>query len=283
MTSLVGTIEEVADQFAASDIVYGHGTTNPWDEAVALVLGVTGLPDDQAAADFEIDAESAAEVARLARRRIEDRVPIGYLVGSVNFYGQRFEVQPGIVIPRSPIAQLIEGRLRPWLTRDPRSVLDMCTGSGCLGILCALAFPDAAVTLVDADPAAIALARRNVAAHGLESRVEAVASDLFADLEPARFDLIVSNPPYVDEAEMAALPPEYRHEPAKGLAGGADGLDLVDRLLESLPERLAPGGVFVCEVGASSPALLARYPEIPFLWPDLPDGGEGVFILEGIV
>ena len=123
----------------------------------------------------------------------------------------------------------------------------------------------------------------NVAAHGLESRVEVVASDLFADLEPARFDLIVSNPPYVDEAEMAALPPEYRHEPAKGLAGGADGLDLVDRLLESLPERLAPGGVFVCEVGASLPALLARYPEIPFLWPDLPDGGEGVFILEGIV
>jgi ribosomal protein L3 glutamine methyltransferase len=283
MTSLVGTIEEVADQFAASDIVYGHGTTNPWDEAVALVLGVTGLPDDQAAAHFEIDAQAAAEVSRLARRRIEDRVPIGYLVGSVNFYGRRFEVQPGIVIPRSPIAQLVEGRLRPWLTRDPRSVLDMCTGSGCLGILCALAFPDAAVTLVDVDPAAIALARRNVAAHGLESRVEVVASDLFADLELARFDLIVSNPPYVDEAEMAALPPEYRHEPARGLAGGPDGLDLVARLLESLPERLAPGGVFVCEVGASSPALLARYPELPFLWPDLPDGGEGVFILEGIV
>ena len=280
MTSLIGTIEAVAQQFAASDIVYGHGTTNPWDEAVALVLGVTGLPDNEAAADIEIGGEAEEQVALLARRRIEDRVPVGYLVGFVTFYGQRFEVAPGIVIPRSPIAQLIERGFRPWLTSDPRSVVDVCTGSGCLGILCALAFPDAAVTLVDVDPAAIALARRNVAFHGLESRVDVVASDLFADLEPARFDLIVSNPPYVDEAEMSALAPEYRHEPVRGLAGGPDGLDLVARLLESLPERLARDGVFVCEVGASAPALLARYPETPFVWPDLPDGGEGVFILE---
>lgn len=283
MTSLVSTIEAVAEQFAASNIVYGHGTANPWDEAVALVLGVTGLPDSQEVADVEIGREAAERVALLARRRIEDRVPVGYLVGSVTFCGQRFEVEPGIVIPRSPIAQLIEAGFRPWLTDDPRRVVDVCTGTGCLGILCALAFPEAVVTLVDVDPAALALARRNVAHHGLEARVDVAASDLFADLDPERFDLIVSNPPYVNEADMAALPAEYRHEPVLGLAGGPDGLDLVTRLLQALPERLAPGGVFVCEVGASAPALLARYPEIPFIWPDLPDGGEGVFILEGSV
>ncbi len=281
MTTLIGTIEAVAKQLAASDVVFGHGTTNPWDEAVALVLGVTGLPDDQAAADVEIDPEAAERVALLARRRIDERVPVAYLMGSVTFYGRRFEVEPGIVIPRSPIAQLIERGFRPWLRNDPDSVVDVCTGTGCLGILCALAFPEATVTLVDVDPAAIALARRNVGLHGLESRVKVVTSDLFVDLEPARFDLILSNPPYVDGAEMAALPPEYRHEPERGLAGGADGLDLVVRLLESVPERLAPGGLFVCEVGASAPALLARYPDTPFVWPDLPDGGEGVFMLEG--
>lgn len=283
MTSLVSTIEAVAERFAASDIVYGHGTTNPWDEAVALVLGVTGLPDSQVVADVEIGREAAERVALLARRRVEERVPVGYLVGSVNFYGRRFEVEPGIVIPRSPIAQLIDCGLRPWLKSDPRSVVDVCTGSGCLGILCAFAFPEAVVTLVDVDPAAVALARRNAMLHGLESRVEVVASDLFVNVAPARFDLIVSNPPYVCEADMAALPPEYGHEPVRGLAGGHDGLDLVARLLQALPERLAPGGVFVCEVGASAPALLARYPEIPFTWPDLPDGGEGVFMLEGVV
>ncbi len=280
MTRTAGeVIEELAARFDAAGLAFGHGTDNAWDEAVALVLGVSGLPDDRAVLQQALTPEQLAELSSLAQRRIDDRVPVAYLLGRWRFAGLEFLVEPGVVIPRSPIGPMLRRRLRPWLKRDPATVLDLCCGSGCIGIAAAVAFPEARVDLADVDPQAVELARRNVALHGLEERVRVHQSDLFESLPPARWDLILSNPPYVDAVDMASLPPEYRHEPELGLAGGPDGLDLVARILEALPDRLAPGGTFVCEVGASAPALVRRFPRTEFIWPELEDGGEGVFIL----
>src|SRR5690606_22778660 len=206
--------------------------------------------------------------------------PLAFLIGRCRFAGHEFLIEPGIVVPRSPMGALIESRFSPWLRREPERILDLCCGSGCIGIAAALAFPDARVDLADIDEQAVALTRRNMALHGIEARARVLRSDLFDALPPGRWDLILSNPPYGPRRDMATLPAEYHHEPAQGLAGGDDGLELVARMIEALPERLAEGGTFVCEVGASAPALLARYPHLPFVWPDLPDGGEGVFLLE---
>jgi ribosomal protein L3 glutamine methyltransferase len=282
--TLEQTITAVAERFAASDLFYGHGTDSSWDEAVALVLAITGLPDDQGVAELELGGASVDRIEQLAQRRISERIPLAYLLGKTIYDGVEFLIEPGIMIPRSPIAQLIRSAFRPWwlsgLANEPVSIVDVCAGCGCLGILSALRFPNAEVTLVELDPAAVDLARRNVELHKLEDRVTVVRSDLLQDLPARKWDLILSNPPYVDAADLGSLPAEYRHEPVLGFDGGGDGLDIVARLLQLLPEHLDPRGMFVCEVGASSPALLRRYPRLPFIWPDLPDGGEGVFLLE---
>jgi ribosomal protein L3 glutamine methyltransferase len=278
-TTVAALIEQVAARFGDAGLVFGHGTDSAWDEAVALVLGVTGLPDDRAVLDRPVSQSHADQVAQLAQRRIDERTPLPYLLGRCRFAGAEFLIEPGVVIPRSPIGALIESRLSPWLAREPQTILDLCCGSGCIGIVAALAFPNARVDLADIDPRALDLARRNVTLHGLEDRVRLHASDLFDDLPAGRWDLILSNPPYVDSADMAGLPREYRHEPVRGLAGGPDGLDLVVRMLDALPERLESGGLFVCEVGGSAAALCRRFPRLAFIWPDLPNGGEGVFVL----
>jgi len=283
VATVLALIEAVADRFAEAGLVFGHGTDNPWDEAVALVLGVTELADDRTVLDIEVDPAAVADIQRLADRRIDERIPLAYLLGRCQFVGRTFLIEPGVVIPRSPIGALLADELVPWIRRPPRRVLDLCCGSGCIGIIAALVFPDADVTLVELDAAAATLAERNLRLHGLEDRVRVVRSNLFDALPvmaaDQRFDLILSNPPYVDAVDMASLPPEYRHEPALGLAGGEAGIELVDRMLAVLGDWLAPGGLFVCEVGASAPALLRAHPRLPFLWPELPEGGEGVFLL----
>jgi len=280
VTTVAELIDGIAERFAAAGLVYGHGTDNPWDEAVALVLGVTGLADDRANLARELGSDSRSRIEALAERRIAERIPLAYLLGHCRFMGLEFLIEPGIVVPRSPIGALLADGLEPWLREAPGRIVDLCCGTGCIGILAAHVFPDAEVTLVDIDPRALGLARQNVQRHGLDGRVQVVASDLFGGLAAdARFDLVLSNPPYVDAIDMAALPPEYRHEPALGLAGGAEGIDLIERMLAALPGRLAAGGLFVCEVGASAPALLRAHPELPFIWPELPTGGEGVFLL----
>lgn len=281
MLTVAQLINELADRFAGGGLWFGHGTDNPWDEAVALVLGVTGLPDDHGQGQVELQAPTVRRLRALADERVERRVPVPYLLGKMRFRGREFLIEPGVVVPRSPIAELIEQQFRPWLLDVPRAIVDLGCGTGCLGILCAQAFPDAEITLVDLDPQAVALARRNVAAHGLEDRVAVLGSDLFDEVPPRRWDVIVANPPYVDDADMAALPLEYRHEPAVGLSGGADGLAVLRRLLRSIPERLGRGGLLVGEAGASSPRLLQQFARVPFIWPDLVDGGEGVFLLPG--
>ena len=281
MPTLGDTLTEVASRFAQAELAYGHGTDNAWDEAVALVLGVTGLPDDERHLGEALDAAQCNLIAELADRRVRNREPVAYLLGKTRYAGHEFLCEPGVVIPRSPVSQLIATRFRPWLRAEPSTVVDVCCGTGCLGILCALAFPAANVTLLDVDAQAVALARRNVEAHGLTGRVQVLGSDLLAGFAGRSVDLIVSNPPYVDAVDMAALPAEYRHEPRLGLFGGPDGLEVVVRLMSQASRCLPANGLFVCEVGGSMAALARRFPRLPFTWPDLPRGGEGVFILEG--
>ncbi|MGE0622498.1 MAG: 50S ribosomal protein L3 N(5)-glutamine methyltransferase [Pseudomonadales bacterium] len=273
-------IDEASAALNSAGVYFGHGTDSAWDEATVLVLSVTGLADDAANLEAQVSERDEAEVRRLLTRRIDERLPLAHLIGRWWFAGYEFLVLPGVVVPRSPIGELIEAGFEPWLLHPPRRVLDLCAGSGCIGIATALTFPDAEVHLVEIDPVAAVLARENVRLHGVEDRVSVHEGDLYEALpDTAGFDLIVSNPPYVDAVDMASLPAEYRHEPRAGLAGGADGLDLVRRIVDGARERLSADGVLVCEVGMSAPALLRAYPSIPFYWPDFERGGEGVFVV----
>ena len=282
-------IQDIAQRFDAAGLSYGHGTDNSWDEAVYLVLTVTGCADDEQELAYEVDPQIAGEISRIADRRIMERRPLAYFLGRCQFMGYEFELQPDVVIPRSPIGYLLEDwpqSLQSRCFKAPSQVLrvvDVCSGCGCLGIIAAHNFPNAQVTLIELNAQAAELARRNVSYHALEARVSVVAGDALKVLAqlPAGWDLIISNPPYVDAADMAALPPEYRHEPVLGLAGGEDGLALVDGLLPLFLDQLDPDGLLICEVGASEEAMRKKYAGLPLVWPELYDGGEGVFLLEG--
>ena len=282
-----------ASRFREAGLCFAHGTDNAVDEALALVLHALHLPaHPPLPAELfhaRLTPRERREVRALLLRRVEDRVPAAYLTGEAWFAGCRFEIDRRVLAPRSPLAEFIEGRFQPWIDeRRVARILDLGTGSGCIAAACALAFPEARVDAVDVSPGAVAVARRNVARLGLEGRVRVVESDLFEGLkrEPgdrsgARYDLIVSNPPYVPDEELAALPPEFRAEPAAALAGGADGLDVVGRIVGEAPGWLAPEGALVVEVGASPAvraALEARFP-LPFIWLEPERGGEGVFLL----
>ncbi|MDJ0739680.1 MAG: 50S ribosomal protein L3 N(5)-glutamine methyltransferase [Gammaproteobacteria bacterium] len=271
-----------ASRFNAAELFFGHGTDNALDEALALVLHALHLEHDLPA-DFlagSVTEHEAERIFALLRERVERRIPAAYLIGEARFAGLPFYVDDSVLIPRSPIAELIAERFAPWLDADHvSSILDLCTGSGCIGIACALAFPDALVDLSDISPAALELANRNIERHGLDDRVRALRADVYDGLDGERYDLIVSNPPYVSSAEMATLPAEYRHEPALALEAGADGMDIVARILRGGADLLQPGGIMVVEVGASADLLMARYPDVPFLWLDFERGGDGVFLL----
>lgn len=280
MATVGGLIGEASTALAEAGVCFGHGTDNAWDEATVLVLTITGLADDAANLDAEVPEPAAASIRALLARRIDERLPLAHLLGRCWFAGYEFLMVPGVVVPRSPIGEMIGDGFQPWLAHPPERVVDLCAGSGCIGIAVALEFPDAAVHLVELDPVAAALARENVRLHDLVDRVVVHEGDLYAALpESLSFDLIVSNPPYVDARDMTSLPAEYRHEPAGGLAGGPDGLMVVRRIIDGARQRLGPEGVLVCEVGRSAPALLAAYPAIPFIWPDFERGGEGVFVV----
>ena len=288
-----------ASRFNEAGLCFAHGTDNAVDEALALVLHALHLParPPLPAELFHARLTPAERrgVRALLRRRIEERVPAAYLTGEAWFAGLRFEVDRRVLVPRSPLAELVEEGFHPWIDGGRvRRILDLGTGSGCIAVACAHAFPGARVDAVDASPATLDVARRNVALHDLEGRVRVVESDLFDGLdgldgpgrEPnrragARYDLVVSNPPYVPDEEMAGLPPELRAEPAFALAGGPDGLDVVGRIVEEAPRWLAPEGALVVEVGASAlvrAALESRF-DLPFVWLDTARGGEGVFLL----
>lgn len=272
-----------ATRFGLAELHFGHGTDEAWDEAVALVADGLRLPRDRldALLDARLTTAEREQLASMIDRRIDDRVPVPYLTGLAWQAGFAFEVDPRVLIPRSPIAGLLETGLAPWLgNRAPARILDLCCGSGCLGILAAHAFPEAEIVLADLSADALAVARRNVLRHGLEDRARCLCSDGL-DAVDGSFDLVLCNPPYVDADDLASMPPEFGHEPALALAGGDDGLDLVDRLLDAAPAHLNPQALLVLEVGNSAPALHARRPRLPLIWPELPTGGVGVALIEG--
>ena len=271
-----------ASRFNEAGLFFGHGTDNALDEALALVLHALHLRHDIPAdyLDARITAAESAAVAELFAQRLDRRIPAAYQIGEARFAGLDFYVDENVLIPRSPIAELIEEGFAPWLDPDQvSSVLDLCCGSGCIGIACAYAFPLALVDLADISPAALDVATRNIERHDLEGRVRALRADVYDGLDGERYDLIVSNPPYVSSAEMQGLPDEYRHEPELGLEAGDDGMDVVARILAGGAEYLSPGGIMVVEVGFSADLLIGRYPDVPFLWLDFQRGGDGVFLL----
>lgn len=275
-----------ASRFNEAGLFFGHGTDNAWDEAVFLVLNAIHLPleTDGRVLDARLTRPERERVVSFIERRVKDRVPAAYIAGEAWFGGMMFKVDERVLIPRSPIAELIEQQFEPWLPEEPRKILDLCTGSGCIGIACAFAFPDARVDVSDISSDALVVAGDNIARYQLTDRVRAVQSDLFAGLADARrpgegYDLIVSNPPYVDAEEFAAMPAEYRHEPELALVSGEDGLDFTRRLLREAPDYLAPQGMLVVEVGYSEPAMARAFPDLPLIWLEFERGGSGVFVI----
>jgi len=280
MLSLGELLDTLATRFDEADLFYGHGTDNAWDEAVYLVFCALQIPfaADEQIMSRAITPQEQQKVEALALRRLEERLPVAYLVGEAWFAGLPFTVNDQVLIPRSPIAELIQQEFATLLPRTPEHILDLCTGSGCIGIATALTFEDSRVDLADISPQALEVARANVQRHGLESRVRVVESDLFAALQ-GPYDLILSNPPYVSQQEVDELPPEYRHEPALGLLSEDDGLAIPLRILREAAELLAPEGVLIMEVGYSREALSARLPGVPLLWLEFAHGGDGVLLL----
>ncbi|SEI42570.1 ribosomal protein L3 glutamine methyltransferase [Allopseudospirillum japonicum] len=288
LTALVQELHTLRDyirwtlsQFNKHQVYFGHGTDNPWDEAVQLVLGAVHLPwnTDASLLDARLTQEERERIVQLIRRRCEERMPLPYLLGEAWFAGLPFNVDPRVLIPRSPIGELIQEGFQPWLTEPPQRILDLCTGSGCIGIACAHAFSGAQVDLSDISTDALAVAQTNIERHGLSTRVRALHADLFAGLDGQKYDLIVSNPPYVDTHDLATMPMEYQQEPELALAAGEDGLDLVRIILAQAGQHLTETGLLIVEVGNSESHLEAAYPEVPFLWLEFAEGGQGVFLL----
>ncbi|HRH82075.1 MAG TPA: 50S ribosomal protein L3 N(5)-glutamine methyltransferase [Thiobacillaceae bacterium] len=270
-------------RFREAGLHFGHGTQDAFDEAAYLILHILHLP--LARLEPFLDARllpgEAEQIASLLERRISERLPAPYLSHEAFLHGWRFYVDERVIVPRSFLAGLILEHFQPWLDESTLvdSALDMCTGSGCLAILLAHAFPDARVDGVDLSTDALEVARRNVDDYGLGTRVGLIHSDLFASLQGRTYDLIVSNPPYVDAQAMADLPPEYRHEPRMALASGQDGLDAVRAILDQAPAHLNAGGLLAVEIGHNRAALEEAFPHLPFTWPDLEGGEDMVFLI----
>jgi len=271
-----------ASEFEQAGLAFGHGTDNAVDESAALVFHALGLEHAQAAEAYGlVPAPGDVErVLALLAERIERRVPAAYLTGRMWFAGLEFEVDERVIVPRSPFAELVAARFEPWI--DPArvdSILDIGTGSGCIAIACAKALPGARVDAVDLSPEALEVARRNVARHQVGDRLELLQGDVYEPLAGRRYDLIVANPPYVSDEEMAELPEEYLHEPDLALRAGDDGLDVVRRILQGAAAHLEDDGAIFVEVGDSDERLSRAFPRLPFTWIEFEHGGGGVFVL----
>jgi ribosomal protein L3 glutamine methyltransferase len=280
--TVLSLIESGARRLRRAGVFFGHGTDNARDDAAALVLHALGLPHEPARAVYSrrVGARGVQRVDEILKRRIEERIPAVYLTGQSWFAGLAFHVDSRALIPRSPIAELIERRFAPWIdARRVGRILDVGTGSGCIAIACAKALPRSRVDAVDLSAEALELAAINVRRHRVAKRVRLVRSDHFSALRGERYDIIVANPPYVGRREMSGLPPEYRHEPPLALAAGRDGLDSVRVILREAGGHLRPGGLLVVEVGNTETAVRRAFSRLPFLWLHFERGGGGVFLL----
>lgn len=264
-------LRKTAREFSRAKLHYGHGTHSAREEAAWLISSVLGFLLEQ-----ELDSGQIRKIEALARRRVRERIPLAYLLKEAWLGEHAFYVDRRVIVPRSFIAELLRDQLNPWLVREPKRALDLCTGSGCLAVLLALTFENVRVDAADISTDALAVAKKNIGRYKLNGRVKPVRSNLFEKLKT--YDLIVSNPPYVTARSMRKLPKEYRHEPSLALAAGKDGLDLVRRILAEARPHLNPGGLLVCEIGGNRTALERAYPRLEFAWPEASDPGT-VFIL----
>lgn len=262
-------------------VYFGHGATDAWQEANLLLATVTALDFHELAevGECRLSSFEKQRFWQLLQKRIDQRIPASYLTQQAWFAGLPFYVDERVLVPRSPIAELIEQSFEPWLTRAPQRILDLCTGSGCIAIACAYTFPDAEVDALDISEDALAVCEKNIQQHGLQHQVTPIQSDGFSGIPGQRYDLIVTNPPYVDAEDMSDLPAEYQHEPELGLAAGHDGLDLVRRILTQTPSYLNDDGILICEVGNSQVHMQAEWPQVPFTWLEFQRGGDGVFVI----
>lgn len=276
-------LRHAVSRFNAAGLCFGHGSANAWDEAVHLVLHRLHLPLDRLEPflDARLSVAERREVLDVISRRVDERIPAAYLTGEAWLGDYRFEVDPRVIVPRSFIAELLFDGLAPWIAApgEVRRVLDLCTGAGCLAIIAADVFPNARVDAVDLSQDALEVARINVGHYELGERVELIASDLFDALDGRRYDLIVSNPPYVNDRSMALLPDEYRREPRMALAGGCDGLDLIRRIVGAAPRMLTKDGLLVVEVGHERPHVEAAFPRLPVTWLSTSAGDDAVFAI----
>lgn len=282
LSSILDFIRWGASQFRAAELSFAHGMASALDEAAYLVLHTLHLPVDTPELYFasRLTQPEKLKVLDILERRIIERKPAAYLTHEAWFASLPFYVDERVLVPRSPIAEWVEKQFYPWIDEaQVGKILDLCTGSGCIGIACAYAFPQAEVDLSDISADALAVAKLNIERHGVQAQVHAIESDLFANLANKRYDLIVSNPPYVDAAEIAEMSSEFQHEPLLGLAAGQDGLDIVHRILATAREHLNEHGSLIVEVGNSQFALAEAYPGLAFGWLQFERGGDGVFLL----
>ncbi|WP_441002686.1 50S ribosomal protein L3 N(5)-glutamine methyltransferase [Pseudocolwellia agarivorans] len=272
-----------ASQFNQADLYFGHGMANAWDEAISLIMFTLNLPEDLFEQVFtcQLTADEKQDVLTIIEKRIVEEIPAAYLTNQAVFANLPFYVDQRVLVPRSPIGELIEKKFSPFISEQnpPVRILDLCTGSGCIAIACAYAFPDADIDAVDLSIDALNVANINIENHGLSEQVIPIQSDVFSGVEGQVYDLIVTNPPYVDQEDVDSLPQEYLHEPEMGLGCGEDGLDIVRKILAESAEHLSENGILICEVGNSQIHVSSVYPEVPFKWLTFERGGHGVFML----
>lgn len=271
-----------ASQFEQNTLFYGHGTDNAWDEAVALISQILVLPEgvDALILDARLTPSEKARVVAALKRRIDLREPTPYIIGKAWFAGLAFNVDRRVLIPRSPIAELIQNGFHPWQQQLPSKILDMCCGSACIGVALALAYPEAKVVCSDISDDALAVAAQNVSLHKVDEQVSLLNSRTWQNFSATDvFDLIVVNPPYVDRGDFETMPPEFEHEPALALVSGDDGLDFTKEFLQTAAKHLSDQGLLVFEVGNSGEALENQYPTMPLTWVEFEHGGVGVFVM----
>ncbi|WP_351189506.1 50S ribosomal protein L3 N(5)-glutamine methyltransferase [Shewanella sp. TB4-MNA-CIBAN-0142] len=283
LRTIADMLRWAVSRFNDANIYYGHGTDNAWDEAIALVFDALHLPEDigQQVILSNLTSSEKHKIVELIIRRVRERLPVPYLTNKAKFAGLEFYVDERVLVPRSPIAEMINHHFSPWLYNKPvNRIMDLCTGSACIAIACAYAFEDAEVDALDISEDALEVAQINIESLGVLDRVFPMQSDLFSAIPKGQhYDLIVSNPPYVDAQDIDDMPEEYHHEPAIGLASGNDGLDLTKRILANAADYLTETGLLVVEVGNSMVHLIEQYPDMPFAWVDFEFGGDGVFVL----